>query len=156
MTHHVHPGEAKMPRTLIALVIVALAAAGAFALGARGRVVTTTAAAGSYNCTDEACGPEGAAPAAREPGGKLTGRFDPAMSGVCRFACAAKVAHEAADVVAQPGAVGDRLTQCPVSGVVFLAEEGRPRVKIGGEEYVTCCDRCAEKLTRDPRRYLRS
>ena len=145
-----------MPRTLIALVIVALAAAGAYALGARGRVVTTTAAAGSHGCADEACGPEGAAPAAQEPGGKLTGRFDPAMSGVCRFACAAKVAHEAADVVAQPGQVGGRLTQCPVSGVVFLADEGRPRVVIGGQEYATCCDRCAEKLTRNPRHYLRS
>lgn len=34
----------------------------------------------------------------------MRGNFDPAMSGVCRFACATKLEYKAADVLAQPGA----------------------------------------------------
>jgi hypothetical protein len=77
------------------------------------------------------------------------------MSGVCKFACATKVAYDANDVVAQPGAVAGKLTQCPVSGVVFAVEASRPHVRLSNEVYVTCCDKCAEKLTADPRHYLR-
>ena len=144
-----------MPRALIALLIVALAAAGAYAVGARGRCVTASAT-GSRACDDEACSPEGSTAVNEASGGKLTGRFDPAMSGVCRFACATQLRYEPGDVVAQPGAVAGRLTQCPVSGVVFVANASRPHVRLGADEYVTCCDHCAEKLTKDPRHYLKS
>ncbi len=144
-----------MLRIFIALAIVALAAAGAWAVGARGRCVTTGAVA-SGACADESCSPKSTAATVEGPGGKLTGRFDPAMSGVCRFACAAQAPFDAKDVVAQPGAVAGRLTRCPVSGVVFVVDQGRPHVRLGAEEYVTCCDRCTRKLVRDPRHSLRS
>jgi hypothetical protein len=88
--------------------------------------------------------------------GKIAGRFDPAMSGVCRFACSTKLGYKAADLVAQPGAIAGRLTQCPVSGVVFAVGPSRPRVLLGADEYVTCCDRCAQKLRQNPRRYLKA
>ena len=77
-------------------------------------------------------------------------------TGFCGFACAAQAPFDAKDVVAQPGAVAGRLTRCPVSGVVFVVDQGRPHVRLGAEEYVTCCDRCTRKLVRDPRHYLRS
>ena len=70
-------------------------------------------------------------------------------------ACATKLAYEAKDVQAQPGALAGKLTQCPVSGVVFAVDADRPHVPIAGEVYVTCCDGCAQKLERDPGRYLR-
>ena len=144
-----------MLRAFVALAIVALAAAGAWAVGARGRLVTTHAVA-SGACADESCSPGGEAAPVAAPGGKLTGRFDPAMSGVCRFACATQAPFAARDVIAQPGAVAGHLTQCPVSGVVFVVDEARPHVRLETAEYVTCCDRCARKLMADPRRYLRS
>ena len=77
------------------------------------------------------------------------------MSGVCRFACATKLKYEAKNVLAQPGAQTGKLTQCPVSGVVFAVDANRPHVRIGRDEYVTCCDKCATKLKHDPRHYLR-
>src|SRR5262247_191329 len=109
-----------------------------------------------WACADESCSPNSEATPVAAPGGKLTGRFDSAMSGVCRFACATQAPFAAGDVVAQPGAVAEHLTRCPVSGVVFVVDEARPHVRLGAEEYVTCCDGCARKLMRDPRRYLRS
>jgi len=89
------------------------------------------------------------------PKGKIAGRFDPAMSGVCRFACATKLRYDAGDVLAQPGAKAGKLTQCPVSGVVFAVDASRPHVRVANEDYVTCCDKCAVKLKRDPRHYLK-
>src|SRR3989442_1601134 len=80
-----------------------------------------------------------------DPRGKIAGHFDPAMSGVCRFACATRLEYDAKDVLAQPGAKAGKLTQCPVSGVVFAVDASRPRVRVGREEYVTCCDKCATK-----------
>ena len=77
------------------------------------------------------------------------------MSGVCRFACATKLKYDSKDVLAQPGARPARLTQCPVSGVVFVVDASRPHVRIAGEDYATCCDRCAVKLKQDWRRYLK-
>jgi glutaredoxin len=76
------------------------------------------------------------------------------MSGACRFACATKEKYDAKDVVAQPSALPGRLTQCPVSGVVFAVEPSRPHVHLGVDEYVTCCETCAEKLKNDTRLYL--
>ena len=89
-------------------------------------------------------------------GGKTTGNFDPLMSGACRFACATRLKYDPKDVLAQPGAVAGKLTQCPVSGVVFTVESWRPRVRLGREEYVICCDKCATKLKKDPRHYLKA
>jgi hypothetical protein len=87
--------------------------------------------------------------------GKIRGRFDPAMSGVCRFACATRLKYDPKNVISQPGAQSGKLTQCPVSGVVFSVDASRPRVRIGKDDFVTCCAKCAVKLGRDPRHYLR-
>jgi hypothetical protein len=80
--------------------------------------------------------------------------FDPQMSAVCRFSCAANIAYEAKDVVAQPGVGTDQLAQCPVSGVVFVADRDRPRVRVAAGEYVFCCDKCAEKFRATPGRFV--
>ena len=87
--------------------------------------------------------------------GAIKGNFDPAMSGVCQFGCATKLEYKAADVVAQPGAESGSLTQCPVSGVVFVVDENRPTVSAAGKEFKTCCDNCAKKLRNDPSHYLK-
>ena len=58
-------------------------------------------------------------------------------------------------MLSQPGAEPGKLTQCPVSGVVFTVDASRPRVRVAREDYVTCCDKCAVKLKRDPRHYLK-
>jgi hypothetical protein len=87
--------------------------------------------------------------------GKIAGNFDAAMSGVCRFGCATKLKYQTKDVLAQPGAKSGKLTQCPVSGVVFAVDANRPHLRIAGNDYVTCCDRCAQKLTKSPRHYLK-
>ena len=89
-----------------------------------------------------------------KPSGKVLGNFDVAMAG-CRFACATQAEYSAESVVAQPGAQDGRLTQCPVSGVVFNVDAMRPHVGVGEDEYVTCCDACAEKLRRNPGRFVR-
>ena len=73
----------------------------------------------------------------------------------CRFACATKAKFDARSVVAQPGAKDSKLTQCPVSGVVFRVDAKRPHVRVGVDEYVTCCDTCAEKLRNNPRQFVR-
>lgn len=86
--------------------------------------------------------------------GKVLGHFDLAMAG-CRFACATKSKYDARSVIAQPGARAGKLTQCPVSGVVFSVDAKRPHVRVGADDYVTCCDTCAEKLRKSPRRFVR-
>ena len=91
---------------------------------------------------------------ASQPTGKVRGEFDLAMAG-CRFACATKLKHDTKTVVAQPGANDGKLTHCPVSGVVFNVDAKRPHVRFGADEYVTCCDTCAEKLRKNPRRFVR-
>lgn len=101
------------------------------------------------------CAPSRATASRVAARGKIIGRFDPAMSGVCRFGCATRIKYNAKDVLAQPGARAGKLTQCPVSGVVFAVDANRPRVRIAKDEYVTCCDKCAEKLKRDPRHHLK-
>ena len=82
-----------------------------------------------------------------------SGRFDLAMTG-CQFSCATTVEHDAKDLAPQPGVVTGQLTQCPVSGVVFAADENRPHVQVASHDYVTCCETCAEKLRKDPARFL--
>ena len=99
------------------------------------------------------CEPESKSAVAAKPSGKVLGRFDLAMAG-CHFACATKVKYDARAVVAQPGARDGKLTQCPVSGVVFSVDAKRPHVRVGADEYVTCCDTCAEKLRKSPRRFV--
>jgi len=78
------------------------------------------------------------------------------MSTVCSFACATGLKYKSKDVVVQPGAKAGKLTQCPVSGVVFAVDANRPHVRIANEEYVTCCEKCAQKLKKDPRHYLKA
>jgi len=78
------------------------------------------------------------------------------MSSACRFACATKLKYEPKDVQAQPGAIAGKLTQCPVSGVVFAIDASRPHVRFAKEDYVTCCDKCAQKLRANPRHYLKA
>ena len=92
---------------------------------------------------------------AAAPSGRLLGRFDLTMAG-CRFACATREDHEPSAVMPQPAALEGRLTQCPVSGVVFTVDGQRPQVRIGEDDYVTCCEDCAVKLRAEPGRFVRS
>jgi len=108
------------------------------------------------SATSTACGPTQSVASHVGPKAKILGRFDGPMSGVCRFACATKIKFDAKDVLAQPGARADKLTQCPVSGVVFRVDAHRPHVRSGKDDYVTCCEKCAAKLKKDPRRYVRA
>jgi len=141
--------------TIVALVLAGASGFAAVALRHNGNPACASAAstAGESPCAVKgATTMTGCVPIT----GKIAGNFDAAMSGVCRFACATQIPYDARDVLAQPGAKPARLTQCPVSGVVFLVDASRPRVRVAGEEYATCCDRCAKKLERDPRHYLKS
>jgi hypothetical protein len=145
-------------KVVLGVALLALGVSGAVAVA--GQKCSPSSCATGSTCSPDSksaaassCAPGNSAVEAT--GGKLTGRFDPAMSSVCRFSCAAKVKHLAKDVFAQPGAVAGRLTQCPVSGVVFAVDAGRPHVKIAGQDYATCCGSCATKLRKDPRRYLK-
>ena len=138
----------------IAVVVLALVATGGYTVLAGGKFGRSCAS--SAQAKAGACSSDPSAASCEAPQGKIAGHFDPAMSGVCRFACATKLNYQTADVMGQPGARPEKLTQCPVSGVVFAVEDYRPRVRIAGEDYVTCCDKCASKLKRDPRHYLKS
>lgn len=136
-----------------ATVLTALAISGAawWAIaGAKG----ATGKDGS-SCDPAACEAGAPAAAAANPSGKVLGHFDVAMAG-CRYACANKAKYDAKSVIAQPGARDGKLTQCPVSGVVFSVDARRPHVRFGADDYVTCCDTCAEKLRKNPRRFLRA
>ncbi|MBI1796616.1 MAG: hypothetical protein HYR74_06140 [Candidatus Eisenbacteria bacterium] len=82
-----------------------------------------------------------------------TGAFDAGMSGACGKSCAAKNVT-AADIVAQPGAIAGKATRCPVSGVVFRVDATKPRVRFAGNDYVMCCDACAKKFKKDPKRFV--
>ena len=145
-----------MRRFLVILAVLGLTVPAAYTVIA-GSKCTTSCGTSAQAKSGPACdGPGEAAAGCVASGGKLTGRFDPAMSGVCRFACATKLKYDPKSVVAQPGAQTGKLTQCPVSGVVFAVDAKRPHVRIGKDEYVTCCDKCATKLKHDPRHYLRA
>ena len=149
-------GGVHMRRVLMVLAVLGLTASSAFtalAGGKCGRSCESSAQAKS----GQACEASGSTASACEAsGGKLTGHFDSSMSGVCRLGCATKLKYNANSVSAQPGAQPGRLTQCPVSGVVFAVDASRPHVRIGKDEYITCCDQCATRLKHDPRHYLRA
>ena len=101
------------------------------------------------SCDPAACEAGAKFTAASKPSDRVLGHFDLAMAG-CRFACATKAKYDAKSVIAQPGA------QCPVSGVVFRVDANRPHVRVRTDDYVTCCDTCAEKLRKNPRRFVRT
>ena len=86
--------------------------------------------------------------------GAVTGAFDSGMSGACRFACAAPQAYDERDLAPQPWATNGRLTRCPVSGVVFVVDEQRPRVQLAPGEYILCCDGCTKKFRKNPGRFV--
>ena len=145
-----------MRKTILGISLLALVATGAYAVYAASKSSTSSCTSKSGAAAGSARSSAGGAAACDAPKGKVAGNFDPAMSGVCRFACATKLEYDPKDVLAQPGAKPGRLTQCPVSGVVFMVDEHRPRVKYASETYVMCCDRCAEKLKHDPHHYLKA
>jgi len=143
-----------MRRYLIGVLALVAVTVGALAVFAGVQRSKSCAASGKLNAAG-ACGTFEPAARTEAPRGTIAGNFDPAMSGVCRFACATKLKYKEADVVAQPGAREGRLTQCPVSGVVFVVDPSRPRVRVGVTEYVACCGNCAAKLQHDPRHFLK-
>src|SRR6476661_4682728 len=145
-----------MRNLTLAIAVLVLVGAGGFAAVAAHRSGKASCMFTGSTAGQGSCAAKGTLSAAtcEAPSGKIAGNFDSAMSGVCRFACATKLTYEAQDVLAQPGAQPGKLTQCPVSGVVFVVDTGRPRVRIAGEEYATCCDGCATKLKRAPGHYL--
>src|SRR5262245_17236418 len=116
-----------MRRSIVVLVVVAVAAIGAYTVLAGGKSCGERSAASVNGSCD---GSTSATTVVQNSHGKIAGRFDPAMSGACRFACATKLSYKARDVMAQPGATAGKLTQCPVSGVVFAVDAGRPRVRL--------------------------
>ena len=134
-----------------AFTVVAISGAALWAVaGGKG-----AACKDASSCDPAACEAGVKTSAASKPAGKVLGRFDLAMAG-CQFACATKVKYDAKSVIAQPGAKDGKLTQCPVSGVVFSVDKQRPHVRVGADDYVTCCDTCAEKLRKNPRRFVRA
>jgi TRASH domain-containing protein len=134
-----------------AVGVVAISGAAIFAAaGGKNSMCSNDAS----SCDPAACETE-AKTAVAKPTGKVLGHFDLAMAG-CRFACATKSKYDAKAVVAQPGGKEGKLTQCPVSGVVFNVDAKRPHVRVGADDYVTCCDTCAEKLRKNPRRFVRA
>ncbi len=143
-----------MRRSIIGFTVLALVAPGAY-VAIAGKQCSKPCGTSAQSSAGT-CSSAQTAASCEAPGGKVAGHFDPAMSGACRFACATKLKYDAKDVLAQPGAQAGKLTQCPVSGVVFAVDANRPRVRLGSDEYVTCCDKCATKLKRDPRRYLKA
>ena len=144
-----------MRQSVLGIALLALVAAGGYAVFAANRC-GTSACSSSADAAGTSCSSTAGTTACETPRGKVAGHFDLAMSGVCRFACATKIEYDPRDVLAQPGAGLGQLTQCPVSGVVFMVDARRPHVLIAGDEYVMCCDRCATKLQHDPRRYLKA
>lgn len=140
-----------MNRTvLVASAIIAVCAAGAFVASgpsARSGLAHVVSMARGECASDAKRG------SVTAQAGTPTGAHDLAMAG-CRFSCAAKETFDEQEVVAQPGVSADQLTQCPVSGVVFRVDAERPRVAVAQHDYVVCCDVCAEKLKRDPERFI--
>ena len=147
-----------MRRSVIGLAALVLVVAGAHTVLAGGGQCSKACGPSEKASAASSCSPmKGAAAVACEnPQGKIAGNFDPLMSGVCRFACATRLEYNSKDVMAQPGATVGKLTQCPVSGVVFEVAASRPHLRIAKEEYVTCCDKCAQKLKANPRHYLKA
>jgi hypothetical protein len=143
-----------MNRTIMAGTVVSILAIGVAAfLGVAGgngsfcsRIASTFDPSASQTASKAATGAESS--------GKVLGHFDLAMAG-CRFACGTDSEYDSESVLAQPGVRDGELTQCPVSGVGFSVDAQRPHVQVGADDYVTCCDTCAEKLRENPRRFVR-
>ena len=147
-----------MRRSITGLTVLALAGMGAYTALAGGNQYSNPGGPSEKASASSSCSPPKGTTAVscENPRAKIAGNFDPVMSGACRFAFATKVKYNSKDVLAQPGAMAGKLTQCPVSVVVFAVDASRPHVKIAGSEYVTCCDKCAQKLKKDPRHYLKA
>ena len=112
-------------------------------------------AAGGYAVFAGGPRPGGGSPAVPTGAvGTTTGAFDSQMSGVCQFACAARQAYDEEDLAPQPGVANGQLTQCPVSGVVFVVDDARPRFALLAGEYVLCCDGCTERFRKKPGRFV--
>lgn len=143
-----------MKRTFsVALVLTAVAISGAALWAIAGGKGDASKKASP--CDPAACKVEETPAVVSKSAGKVLGNFDLAMAG-CRFACATKADYDAKSVLAQPGAKAGKLTQCPVSGVVFSVDAKRPKIKVGRDEYVACCGVCAAKLIENPRRFVRT
>src|SRR5437016_5562614 len=138
-----------MRRYLMGGFALVVLTAGALAVFAGVQRSKSCAPSGKSNVAG-ACGTSEPAARTEAARGAIAGHFDPAMSGVCRFACATKLEYKEADVFPQPGAQEGNLTQCPVSGVVFVVDPSRPRVRVGKTEYVACCGNCAVELPGHP------
>ena len=143
-------------RKLIVGVALLLTTVGSYAVLAADKCCTSSCSPKAQSAAGGSCTSSAGIAACEAPKGKIAGHFDPAMSGVCRFACATKLKYDAKDVMAQPGVKLGQLTQCPVSGVVFAVDTHHPHVRLAGGDYVTCCDRCATKLRQNPRHYLKA
>jgi hypothetical protein len=142
-----------MRRTLVGLSILALAVVGGYTVWASGRLSSMACSTSANSVAGTTCeDPSKARPTATQTG-RPSGRFDVAMAG-CRFSCATKVKYDAKDLTPQPGVETGQLTQCPVSGVVFVEGVDRPHVQVVANDYVTCCETCADKLRKDPARFL--
>ena len=146
-----------MRRSIIGLAVLAFVATGAYTVLAGGNQCSKPCGTSAQASAASSCSHSKTAAASCEnPQGKIVGNFDPVMSGACRFACGTQLKYQAKDVLAQPGAKAGKLTQCPVSGVVFAVDANRPHLRVAGSDYVTCCDKCATKLKKDPRHYLKA
>ncbi len=82
-----------MRRSIIDLAVLALVAAGAYAVLAGDRCSTPCGTAKQASI-GSACDPAQVVGSCEAPRGKIAGRFDPAMSGVCRFGCATKLKRD--------------------------------------------------------------
>jgi hypothetical protein len=143
-----------MKRLLVIVVALGLTVIGGLSVWAAsaGRHAAVASASGPQCATS--CEVQAAKTVAVVPGGKVLGHFDASVSGACEFSCATRETYDPATLVPQPGADEGQTTQCPVSGVVFVVDPGRPRVQVGADEYVTCCDGCARKLRAQPARFV--
>ena len=121
------------PRTFISLALMVVAIGGGATLWAASHRGVVCASGSNAMVAAPASAPSTSTCDAGS--GAVAGRFDPAMSGVCRFSCATRIAYDPKQVVAQPGAARGQLTQCPVSGVVFVADAARPQVHVGAHDY---------------------
>lgn len=140
-----------MKRTLVVAAVLTLSTIGGAAIWAVAGGKGATCSQDASACDPASCQAASKTAVVAEPSGKVLGNCDLAMAG-CRFACATELSYDGEAVVPQPGARDGRLTQCPVSGVVFSVDARRPHVRFGGDEYVTCCDTCAQKLRRKDRK----
>src|SRR5258708_38919069 len=103
-----------MGRSIIGLGALSLIGVGAQSVLAGGRCGTSCTSTAQAGAAKGSCSSDQATASCESAGGKIAGHFDPAMSGVCRFACATRLKYKTADVLAQPGAKAEKLTQCPV------------------------------------------